>query len=94
MVAHKFLAPPICLRANWLADCRQPAEGGEAITHLISVISPGAELHEASLLIEGKVPDINLAAGLEDGRRGPDHFASVVENGFGHRGNHILTIGT
>jgi hypothetical protein len=64
------------------------------IAYLISIIRPRAEFHKAYLLVERKVPNVDLAGGLEDGRRGPDDFASVGQNGFGQSGDDVFTIGT
>lgn len=35
-------------------------------THLISIISPAAELHLAALVIEGEPSDVDFACALED----------------------------
>lgn len=40
----------------------------KSFTHLKAIISPGAEFHFASLIIERKPGDVNLTGGLEDPR--------------------------
>jgi hypothetical protein len=62
-------------------------------TYQVSVIGPGAEFHEAGLLVEGKVLDVNLAEGLVNGRRLPRDLARVVEDGLGHYGHLVVAVG-
>jgi hypothetical protein len=59
---------------------------------LISVVSPRAELHEAGLLVEGEVPDVNLAGRFKNGRRGPQDLPRVPQHSFGHRRNDIFPV--
>jgi len=63
------------------------------LTHHITVVGPGAELHETCLLIEGKVFDINFAKGFVNGGRFPHHFARVMKNCFCHYCHFIVAIG-
>lgn len=60
--------------------------------YLNTVVRPGTELHEASLLIEGKISNVYLARGFEDSRRRPQYLARVMQDGFGHRGNSVLPV--
>lgn len=62
------------------------------MTDLVAVIAPRAELHEAGLLVEGKVTHVDLARGLEDGGRSPEHFARVVQHRLRHRRHHVLSV--
>ena len=39
--------------------------------HLKPIISPASKLHDASLLVEGKILDVHLTGGVVDGRRLP-----------------------
>lgn len=57
------------------------------------VVRPGAELHLAVLLVEGKERDIDTAGTLVDGRGNPAHLPSVEQVGFGHVCHSKLTIG-
>ena len=59
---------------------------------LEAVVGPGAELHEAGLLVEGEVAHVDLAGGLEDGRRRPEHLARVVEDRLGHGRHPVLAV--
>lgn len=61
-------------------------------TYLEAVVRPGAELHEAGLLVEREVPYIDFARGFEDGRRCPHYFSVVVQDGFGHCRHHVLSV--
>ena len=64
------------------------------LSYLEPIVGPGAKLHEAVLLIEGEVPHVDLARGLEDGRRGPRDPAVVVQYGLRHRRDDVLPVGT
>lgn len=46
---------------------------------LIAIKRPGAELHDARLLIERKIGDINCAGALINGRRHPEHLARGID---------------
>lgn len=48
-------------------------------TYLESVVCPAAELHDACLLVEGKVLDIDFAGALVNGRRPPLDAPCVVQ---------------
>lgn len=62
------------------------------MTDLVAVITPGAELHEAGLLVEGEVSHVDLARGFEDGGRSPEHLARVVQHRLRHRRHHVLSV--
>jgi hypothetical protein len=49
------------------------------VSNLKAVVRPGAELHDAGLLFEGEVLDVDLAGRLVDGGRPPLHAARVVQ---------------
>ena len=57
-------------------------------------MGPRAKLHPAQLLVEWKVLDINLAAGLINGWRVPQHLSRIMQNCFGHDGHLVVAIGT
>lgn len=65
-----------------------------SILYLITIVAPRSKFEEASLLVERKVPNVNFAWGLEDGRRSPEHFAGVVENCFSHCRHHVFSVST
>jgi len=62
--------------------------------YLRSVVSPRAEFHVARLLVEREVLDVDLAEGFVNGRRFPLDGAVVAQDGFGHDGHFVITIGT
>jgi hypothetical protein len=66
----------------------------EEYTDQISIVRPGAELHETRLFVEWEVLDINLTEGLVDGRRFPHHFACVIEDCLRHYGHLVVSIST
>lgn len=47
-------------------------------THLKAIVGPAAELHDAGLLVEGKVLDVDLAGAFVNGRRTPLDASRVV----------------
>lgn len=57
--------------------------GHDDRAYLESVVGPGAELHDAGLLVEGEVLDVDLARGLVDGGRAPLHAPRVVQRRLG-----------
>ena len=59
-------------------------------THLKPIIGPGTELHDACLLIEGKILYVYFARGLINGRRFPLHQSVVPQSGL--RGQGYLKI--
>lgn len=59
----------------------------------VSIVGPRAELHEAGLLVEGEILDINFAKGLVNRRRLPHHFARVMKDRFSHDGHFVVAIG-
>jgi hypothetical protein len=63
------------------------------LTYLESIVGPRSKLHEARLVIEGEVPDVDFARRFENGRRRPQYFACVVQHGFCHRRHHVLAVG-
>lgn len=66
----------------------------EQYTDQVAVVSPWTELHEARLFVEWEVLDIDLAERLVDGRRFPNHFACVMQNGLRHDGDLVVAVGT
>ncbi len=56
---------------------------GPAFSYLESVVGPAAELHDAGLLVEGKIFDVHLAGWVVDGGRFPLHPSLVVQRCFG-----------
>ena len=54
----------------------------EVVNYLKTIVSPAAELHDASLLVERKVLDVHLAGRVVDGRRLPLHFARGHQGGL------------
>ena len=62
------------------------------ITYQETIISPGAKLHEAILLIERKVTDIDLTRGLENSWRIPHYSAVIMQDGFGHGRHDVLSV--
>ena len=66
--------------------------GGE--THLESVVSPAAELHDARLLVEGEVLDVHLARRVIDGRRTPLDQPRVEQGRLGGQGHLEVAVGT
>jgi hypothetical protein len=62
--------------------------------YLVAIICPRAELHVTVLLVEGEPLHVDLAGGLVDRRRLPNHLASVTQAGFGHQGHLVLPVGT
>ena len=81
-----------------IAYRRQHATGNEMLrellhTYLESVERPAAKLEEARLLVKGEELHVNLAGGLEDGRRRPHHAPVVVEDCLGHRRHDVLAVG-
>lgn len=61
--------------------------------YLIPVVRPRPEFHKAGLLIERKVPDVDLAGRFEDRRGCPDDSSGVMQHGFGHCRYNVLAIG-
>ena len=64
------------------------------VFYLKPVEGPAAKLEEAGLLVEGEELDVDLARGLEDGRRVPDDLPVVVQDGFRHRRHDVVAVGT
>lgn len=58
------------------------------------VVSPGAELHLAALLVKGEEGDVDGAGRPVDGRGHPEDTARVKELGLGHVGDGELSVGT
>lgn len=58
----------------------------------VPIVAPRSELHEAGLLIKREVLHVDFAERLVDGRRLPDHFAVVMQDGFRHDGHFIVTV--
>ena len=50
-------------------------------SHLRPVVHPRAELKVASLVIKGKVHDVDRTCGPELGWRRPEHVPSVIHSG-------------
>ena len=50
------------------------------VSHLVSVVSPGAKLHLTGLVIEGEPRDVNLAGRLEDARRNVGAHTFTCDN--------------
>lgn len=70
----------------------KPAASQEATTYRVNghhraVIGPGAQLHAAVLLIEGKVSDNDLTVAFKDGWRCPGDVAGVVQEHLGEFDN-------
>ena len=63
-------------------------------SHLFAIVSPRAELHDASLLVKREVLDVNLTRGLVDGRRLPLDLAVREEGRLGGQGDLKVTVGT
>lgn len=62
-------------------------------TYHVTVVCPRTELHEARLLIEGKVLDVDFTEGFVDGGRFPNDFARMMKNRFGHYCHFVVAIG-
>ncbi len=52
---------------------------GVGDVHARRVVRPGAELDQAALLIERKIPDVNIAGGRENPARLPVDVSVVAE---------------
>lgn len=63
-------------------------------THLVPVVAPRSEFHEARLLVEREVAHIDFAGRFENGRRLPHHLPRVMKDGFGHGRHHIFAVRT
>ncbi|GBO39431.1 hypothetical protein AVEN_60332-1, partial [Araneus ventricosus] len=73
---------------------RSTQNGWSSDSHVISVVRPRAELHEAALSVEGEVLDVDLAGALVDGRWVPHHPARAVDDGLGHDGHLVVAVRT
>lgn len=62
------------------------------IIYHVAIVTPRAELHEASLLIKREVFHVDLAEGLVNGRWLPYNLAVVMENGFRHDRHFVVTV--
>lgn len=58
-----------------------------ACSYLEAVVRPTTKFEDASLLVEGKILDIDLARALVYGRRFPFDQALVVDSGLGGQGH-------
>lgn len=63
-------------------------------TYLKSIVGPAAELHDACLLVERKVFDINFAGAFVNRRRTPLDASCVVEGGLCGQRHLEVAIGT
>lgn len=61
---------------------------------LETVVCPRAELHDAGLLVEREVLDVNLTGALVDGWRLPLHTARVVQGRFRRERHLEITVRT
>jgi hypothetical protein len=80
------------LKSNSLTEVQKNTPSSEQTTHLVTIVGPGAELHGAALLIEGKILDINLTGGLVDSWRLPEHFSVEVEGRLRHQCHLIIPV--
>lgn len=53
------------------------------LADLEAIVGPRSEFHDARLLVEWEILDVDLAGGLINCRRLPFHPSGVVESGFG-----------
>lgn len=77
----------------------KPASSLEATTYRVdghhrAIIGPGAQLHAAVLLIEGKMGDNDLTVAFVDGWRCPGDVAGVVQEHLGEFDNGKVAICT
>ena len=61
--------------------------------YLESVVGPAAELHDAGLLVEGKVLDVHLATRVVDRRRLPLHFPRRHQRRLRRKGHLEIAVG-
>ena len=61
--------------------------------HLLAIVCPGAELHEAFLHVEGKEFHVYGAVALVDRWRFPHYFAVVVNRGLCLQSDDKVSIG-
>ena len=84
-------------RGGSKSQCRHSANALRPIfcwfVYLRSVVSPRAEFHVARLLVEREVLDVDLAEGFVNSRRFPLDGAVVAQDGFGHDGHFVITVG-
>lgn len=76
-----------------------PTSSQEGATYRVdghhgAIVSPGAQLHAAVLLVKGKVGDDDLAVAFKDGWRSPRDVACVVQEHFGELDNGEVTVCT
>lgn len=60
----------------------------------VAIVSPGTKFHEACLLVEREVFDINFTRGFINGRRFPLDAAIKVQDGFRHDSDFVVSVGT
>lgn len=82
-----------------MARVLKPAASQEATTYRVdghhgAVIGPGAQLHAAVLLIEGKVGDNDLTVAFKDGWWCPGNVAGVVQEHLGEFDNGKVAVCT
>ncbi len=63
------------------------------LSDLETVVRPAAKLHDARLLIEGEVLDVDDAGGLVDGGRLPLHQAVVPQCRLGRQSHLKVAVG-
>lgn len=61
--------------------------------HLKSIVCPAAELHDAGLLVEGKVFHVDFAGALVNRRRSPLDASCVIQRGLGGQRHLEIAIG-
>ena len=61
--------------------------------YLESVVGPAAELHDAGLLVEGKVLDVHLATRVVDRRRLPLHLPRRHQRRLRRQGHLEIAVG-
>jgi len=62
--------------------------------HLVSIKGPRSELHDAGLLIEGEVGNIDGAGALVNGRRNPENLSRWIDQHVGLVAHLVVAIGT
>ena len=61
--------------------------------YLVAIERPRAEFHDAGLLIEREVRDVDRAGALVDGRWDPEHLAVRVDQDVGFVAHLVVTVG-
>ena len=62
------------------------------MTYLEPIVGPAAELHDAGLLVEGKILDVHLTGAVVDGGRPPLHLPGAVEGRLGGQRHLEVTV--